>query len=108
MATRDVSVLERVLSDDFVGVAVDGAHYSKADAIREYRTQPSNYASNHLEGVEIRFYGHTAVAQGDESWKKKDGSSGKYVWTDTWVQRDGKWQVVAAEDLMPPSAGFAH
>jgi hypothetical protein len=24
---------------------------------------------------------------------------GSYVWTDTWVRRNGKWQVVAAEDL---------
>jgi hypothetical protein len=106
--TRDASVLERILSDDFIGVGVDGSHYSKADAIEEYRTKPSTYTSNHLDQVEIRFYGHTAVAQGDETWTKKDGSSGKYVWTDTWVQRDGKWQVVAAEDLVPPAPALEH
>jgi Domain of unknown function (DUF4440) len=108
LATHDASVLERILADDFIGVHADGTHYSKADAIREYRTQPSSYASNHLNQVEIRFYGHTAVAQGDESWKKKDGRSGKYVWTDTWVQREGRWQIVAAEDLVPPAGGSEH
>jgi aminopeptidase C len=97
-----VSVLERVLADDFVGVDIDGSHYSKADAIKDFRTHPSEFASNHLNGVEIRFYGDTAVAQGNESWKKKNGTLGKFVWTDTWIKRAGKWQIVAAEDLVPP------
>jgi hypothetical protein len=35
---NDVSVLERILADDFVGVDIDGSHYSKADAIRDFRT----------------------------------------------------------------------
>jgi hypothetical protein len=100
---NDVSVLERILADDFVGVDIDGSHYSKADAIRDYRTLPSEFASNHLNQVEIRFYGDAAVAQGNESWKKKNGATGKFFWTDTWIKRNGKWQVVAAEDLVPPA-----
>lgn len=104
IVTNDVSVLERILADDFVGVDIDGSHYSKADGIKVYRTQPSEFVSNHLNEVEIRFYGDAAVAQGSEGWKKKDGATGKYVWTDTWIKRNGKWQVVAAEDLVPPAA----
>jgi ketosteroid isomerase-like protein len=104
-ATNDVSVLERILADDFVGVDIDGSHYSKAGAITDYRTKPSEFVFNHLNDVEIRFYGETAVAQGNEGWKKKaDGTTGKFVWTDTWIRRGGKWQVVAAEDLVPPAA----
>ena len=104
VVTNDVTVLERILADDFVGVDVDGSHYSKAAAIKDYRTKPSEFVSNHLNEVEVRFYGDAAVAQGSEGWKKKDGTTGKFVWTDTWVRRDGKWQVVAAEDLIPLSA----
>ena len=99
---NDVSVLERILADDFVGVDIDGTHYSKADAIKDYRIHPSEFVFNHLNEVEIRFYGDTALAQGNESWKKKDGTPGKFVWTDTWIRRGGKWQIVAAEDLVPP------
>jgi len=107
VVTNDVSVLERILADDFVGVEIDGSHYSKAEAIKIYRTQPSEFVFNHLIEVEIRFYGDTAVAQGSEGWKKKDGTPGKYVWTDTWIKRAGKWQAVAAEDLVPPVAPTA-
>jgi ketosteroid isomerase-like protein len=104
---NDVSVLERILADDFVGVDIDGGHYSKADAIRDFRTHPSEFASNHLNEVEIRFYGDAAVAQGNEGWKEKNGATGKFVWTDTWIKRGGKWQIVAAEDLVPPVAPSA-
>jgi hypothetical protein len=106
--TRDAGVLERILSEDFVGVDIDGTHYSKSDALQEYRSRPSTYLSNHLNAVEIRFYGQTAIAQGDDSWQKKDGTAGKHVWTDTWIQRNGKWQLVASEDLVPPASGFRH
>jgi hypothetical protein len=102
--TNDVSVLERALADDFVGVYIDGSHYSKADGIKDYRTHPSEFLFNHLNEVEIRFYGNAAVAQGIWGWKKKDGSIGKFVWTDTWIERSGKWQIVAAEDLVLPAA----
>jgi ketosteroid isomerase-like protein len=104
VVTNDMSVLERILADDFVGVDIDGSHYSKTDAIKDYRTKPSEFASNHLNEVQIRFYGDAAVAQGSESWKKKDGTPGTFFWTDTWIKRGGKWQVVAAEDLVAPEA----
>ena len=102
VVTNDVSVLERILADDLVGVDIDGSHYSKEDAIKDFRKHSSDFVSNHLNGVEIRFYGDAAVAQGSESWKKRDGTTGKFVWTDTWIRRGGKWQIVAAEDLVPP------
>ena len=102
--TNDVSVVERILADDFVGVDIDGSHYSKADGIKDYRTHPSEFVFNHLNEVEIRFYGNAAVAQGNWGWKKKDGTTGKFVWTDTWTMRGGKWQIVAGEDLVSPAA----
>jgi ketosteroid isomerase-like protein len=101
--TNDVGVLERILADDFVGVDIDGSHYTKAGAIKDYRAPSSEFVSNHLNEIEIRFYGDAAVAHGNESWKKKDGTTGKFVWTDTWIRRGGKWQIVAAEDLVPPT-----
>jgi len=101
VVTNDVNVLQRILADDFVGVDIDGSHYSKEGAIKDFRTKPSEFSSNHLNEVAIRFYDHAAVAQGSEGWKKKDGTLGKFVWTDKWIMRDGKWQIVAAEDLVP-------
>lgn len=90
VVTNDMSVLERILADDFVGVDLDVSHYSKADAIQDLRTKPSEFVSNHLKEVEIHFYGYAAVAEGsNESWKKKAGTLGQFVWPDTWIRRNG-------------------
>ena len=106
VATHDCSVLERILADDFVGVDVDGSQYDKAAAMKSCKSPESKFASNHLDSVKIRFYGDTAIAQGSESWKLKSGRSDKFVWTDTWLKRNGKWQIVAAEDLIPVPSPF--
>jgi Domain of unknown function (DUF4440) len=87
-------------ADDFAGVDIDGSLYSKADSLNGFRTEPSEFVSIHLNALQIRLYGNAAVAQGNESWEKKDGTPGKFVWTDTWIRRDGRWQIVAAEDVV--------
>ena len=99
VATGDTSVIERILADDFVGVAPNGRSYDKAKMISDTREGSKFFASNHLNDVKIRFYGDTAVAQGSESWERRTGERGRFVWTDTWIRRNGRWQIVAAEDL---------
>lgn len=106
VATNDSSVVERILADDFVWIAPDGTRWTKAETVADARKGPGNFVSNHLKDVSIRFYGNVAVAQGSESWIQKDASKewpGRFVWTDVWVYRDGKWQIVASEDLIPPT-----
>lgn len=102
LTNGDVSVPERIVADDFRGIETDGTAYDKAKAIAETREGPKDYASNHLTIVVVKFFGDSAVAQGEESWVRKTGTSkkGRYIWTDTWLKRKGKWQVVAAEDVM--------
>ena len=104
VATGDTSVIERILADDFVGVAPNGRSYDKAKMISDTRESLKYFVSNHANNVRVRFYGDTAVAQGDETWERRSGDPlrGRFVWTDTWVRRNGKWQIVAAEDLIAP------
>jgi ketosteroid isomerase-like protein len=103
VASGDTAPIKRFLADDFLGVDVDGSHYDKAKAIADL-TAGHNFISNHLVDIKVRFYGDAAVAQGSESWVRRNGNPkrGRFVWTDTWIKRDGQWQVVAAEDLIAP------
>lgn len=49
--------------------------------------------------VGVRFLSaEVAVAQGDEGRVKHDGERGRFVWTDVWVHRAGRWQMVATQD----------
>jgi ketosteroid isomerase-like protein len=104
VANGDASVVERILADDFLGVDPDGNLYEKARMVADTREAPKEFISNHLNDVKVRFFGDTAVAQGNESWVRRTVAplNGRFVWTDTWLHRNGKWQIVASEDLIVP------
>jgi ketosteroid isomerase-like protein len=102
VATGDTSAIERILADDFIGVDPQGHLYTKQQMIDETRNAPKYFVSNRLNEVKVRFYGKTAIAQGSETWQKRSGERGRFVWTDTWLERNGRWQIVAAEDLIAP------
>jgi ketosteroid isomerase-like protein len=87
VASGDTRTIERILADDFVGVDPKGGSYDKAKMIAETRNAPKYFASNRLNKVKVRFYGETAIAQGDESWERRSGERERFVWTDTWLRR---------------------
>ena len=100
VASGDTKAIERILADDFIGTDPKGNLYNKAQMIADTKDAPKYFVSNHLDQVKIRFFGNTAVAQGSESWERRNGERGRFVWTDTWILRNGRWQIVAAEDLI--------
>jgi ketosteroid isomerase-like protein len=102
VATGDTSAIERILADDFIGIDPKGRLYAKQQIIDETRNAPKYFVSNQLNDVKVRFYGETAIAHGSETWEKHSGERGRFAWTDTWLQRNGRWQLVAAEDLIAP------
>ena len=104
VATGDPTVVERILADDFVGVDPTGRLYDKATMVSDTRDAPNYFVSNRANEIKVRFYRDTAVAQGSETWERRTGDPirGRFVWTDTWLKRNGKWQIVAAEDLVAP------
>jgi len=102
----DPSVAQRILADDYVGVFPDGTIGNKADAVSFFK--PANAsASSHLDYVHIRFFGDTAVAQGQETDTRPPSSafpSGRLIFTDVFVLRDGQWRLVNSEDQFQASA----
>src|SRR5438046_3938454 len=96
VASGDASVVERILANDFIGVDPRGQLYDKAKMISDTREGPKFFASNHLNEVKIRFYGDTAVAQGSESWDRRTGARGRFVWTDALLRRIELWAIDAA------------
>ena len=102
--TNDVAANDRVVADDYLGTEPSGKRITKADLSADLKSGAVPLASNHLneDDLTIRFYGETAVVNGSESWKQKDGKSGRYIWTDIFVKRNGKWQIVASQDLEVP------
>src|ERR1700689_3284958 len=87
-------VEEKILADELQGTSPeDGPIYSTAQA-----------RDCHLHDAKVRFFGlDLAIVYGSESSirKGKDGKDFKrsLVWTDTWLKRNGQWQIVAAQDM---------
>jgi ketosteroid isomerase-like protein len=100
----DPSVALRILADDYVGVFPDGSIGAKSDAVAFFK--PGNASlSGHLDYVHIRFFGDTAVAQGQETDVRPVGGpvpSGRLIFTDVFVLRDGRWWLVNSEDQFEP------
>lgn len=98
-------VLKSFIADDFQGTSPSGRRYGKDEAITTDTKSLSRDCQ--LGEVKVRFFGDSiAIAYGAESWtdKAKDGKDTKrcQVWTDTWLKREGKWQIVAAQDTLLP------
>ena len=97
--------LKAVIADDFQGTATDGHRYDTVEAIA---TDPKAVDRDcQLGDVKVRFFGDSiAIAYGSESRirKAEDGKEAKrcQVWTDTWLKRNGQWQIVAAQDTVIP------
>jgi hypothetical protein len=96
--------LKVFIADDYQGTSTTGSRYPKADAIAD---EPKKSRDCQLGDVKVRFFGDSiAIAYGSESriQKAADGTEAKrcQVWTDTWLKRNGQWQIVAAQDTVIP------
>ena len=95
-------LLDRILADDYVAVSSKGDVRSKAEQLKLDAPDPA-FKSSKLDYVHYRHFGDTVIAQGGESLQRKDGGPDhRLVWTDVWMWRDGKWQVVASQDSVLP------
>jgi hypothetical protein len=97
-------VVRDILADDFQGTSPDGKLYSKKEAVEEEKTSKNEDRNCRLDDAKVHFFGdNIALVYGHETATKKssDGkeSTRSLIWTDTWLKRNGAWQIVAAQDM---------
>ena len=98
--TRDTDHLKRIWADDFSFIIDDGTVFDKESFVAFSEEDPNTYSSSANTAFNVRVYGKNfAVTTGDMSTagKDKDGKpfSRKSRFTNVWVRKSGKWQVVA-------------
>lgn len=96
-------IAEEILADDFQGTSPEGKHYSKSEEVADTGDRSRTARDCRLLDASVRFFGEgLAMAYGSESSvrKAKDGTDTPrcQIWTDTWLKRNGKWQIIAAQD----------
>ena len=101
----DASANERYLADTYVFTGPDGTVENKAQAIADLKSGDLKLQSASLDGAKVQVYGDTAVvtySSNDKGTYKGKDISGKTRWTDVFVNRNGRWQVVASHGSMLP------
>lgn len=106
LAVRRIpGLMERIIADDYVGVSSKGDVRDKAKQVALAKEEPDGeFVSSKLDYVNYRHFGDIVFAQGAETVSRKDASKPplRLIWTDVWMWRDGKWQIVASQDSVLP------
>lgn len=99
-ATGKAEVMDRILADDFIGTSPRGERFTKGDAIRSAKGSPGVYLAARLAKIDVRVFGNAAVAFGEDvqTLRSSPPVQERSVWTDTWVYRNGAWQVIASQE----------
>jgi ketosteroid isomerase-like protein len=101
---RDSATFQRLLDPEFVYTENDRLE-SRADVLHDVVHGTDTVTAAHNEDMVVHCFGTTAVVTG---WLVLEGRgpSGTFVrryrFTDTWMRRNGRWRIVAAEDYLAP------
>ncbi len=100
---KDYAAVDKIPATDWQGIDYDGQIVDKSTYMSHMRSEQSTLQSEDLSQMKVRVFGNTAVVTGKDTEKSTDrgkDSSGTYVWTDVFVLRNGKWQVVASQSTV--------
>ena len=102
---RDAALFRRLLADGFV-YSEDDRTVGRDDVLRDIVAGPDTVEEAHNEDMKVHRFGRTAIVTG---WLVVGGHgpkgpfSRRYRFTDTWVRRNQRWQIVAAHDYLAPA-----
>ena len=100
LVNKDQAAVGNMIADDFAGFNPEGKHLGKSQLLDEAKNEPNTLSSAVNENMDVHVYGpNLATVSGTTTEKGKD-KAGKqvtrtYVWVDTWMERNGKWQCIA-------------
>ena len=100
LVRRDTATFERLLAPRFV-YTEDASMMNKEELIRAIMADKFTSASN--DDMKVHLYGDTAVVTGilHTAGSEKEGKfDRRYRFTDTWLLRENRWQIIAAQDYL--------
>jgi hypothetical protein len=105
LVKRDGALFDRLLATKFVYTENDKL-MRRDEVLHDVVAGPDTVKAAHNEGMEVQQFGAvTAVVTG---WLIVEGRSNgtafthRYRFTDTWVKRQSRWQIAAAQDYLAP------
>ena len=102
---RDATTFKRLLASGFT-YTEDDRMQNGAELTRDIVSGTDTVTEARNEKLATQSYGNTMIVTG---WLVMRGRSGgkpfdrRYRFTDTWLKRDGQWQIIAAQDYLVPA-----
>ena len=102
---RDAATFKRLLAPGFT-YTEDDRMQNGAELTRDIVSGTDTVTDARNEKLATQSYRNTMIVTG---WLVMRGRSGgkpfdrRYRFTDTWLKRDGQWQIIAAQDYLVPA-----
>ena len=97
---KDFATLDKIMADDWVSIDFQGRTITKSETIASLKSgSPATQAAG-IGQMKVRVFGDSAIVTGSDTEKstlKGKAVIDKYLWTDVFVKRDGRWQAVASQ-----------
>ena len=98
VSKNGATALDQYEADNILLVAPRGRVMNKVQHKTDLSSGDLKFESLELSDMTVHVYGDTAIVVGTSdlhgTYNRQD-ISGRYRFSDTWVKRNGKWQVVA-------------
>jgi ketosteroid isomerase-like protein len=97
---NDVSQMDHLLADDYIGISANGTVETKAQALALRKAGTMRISRLDLSDLKVRVYGDTAVVTSRASLQGSNGQSdisGNYRYTRVYNRRLGQWKIVSFE-----------
>jgi len=111
LMNADIAALSRIFADDYVQYDPSGKAFSKQEVLENMRMGAVRYPSIVSTGRGIRLFGEMAIVHGSESDEvEADGRrfAVRYLYMDVACKRNGKWQIVGSQLVVPPEENLHH
>ena len=107
LANKDQAAVGNMVADDFAGFNPEGKHVTKSELLDQMKNEPDILSSATNDNMDVHVYGPnlaTVIGTTTEKGKNKNGKqfTRSYVWVDTWMERNGKWECVAEGVMKSP------
>jgi ketosteroid isomerase-like protein len=98
----DPEKVGQIIADDWTGIGYDGSKATKQSFLADVKAGRDKVESVELGPMDVKVLGNVAVVQGSDTEKSFTNgmdTSGKWVWMDVVVKRDGTWFVVRSQSV---------
>ena len=100
--SHDFTTVQGFVASDFVGVSSQGKFVDKSTMLAEYKKDKDTYKSAKNEKLNVKSFGPNVTVVTGRARENGTGKDGKafdrtFLFTDTWMLRNGQWQCVASQ-----------